>query len=152
MKSFESFMAQQLNEYLLYRQNLGYSIRVSRAHLLIFDQQPIKPTLVQARLRRYGAAVGVAVSPHRLRHTLATRLVNAGMDIISIQRLLGHEKLDTTMIYAHVHDTTMEQDFRQAMARLAHGQGRLPMPAQLESGTLAEELFFHAPTSVSIQS
>jgi integrase/recombinase XerD len=38
MKNFESFMAHQLNEYLLYRQSLGYSIRVSRAHLLIFDQ------------------------------------------------------------------------------------------------------------------
>lgn len=38
MKNFESFMAHQLNEYLLYRQNLGYSIRVSRAHLRIFDQ------------------------------------------------------------------------------------------------------------------
>jgi len=38
MKNFESFMAHQLNEYLLYRQNLGYSIRISRAHLLIFDQ------------------------------------------------------------------------------------------------------------------
>ena len=119
-------------------------------HLLIFDQQPIKPALVRARLRRYGAAVGVRVSPHRLRHTLATRLVNAGMDIISIQRLLGHEKLDTTMIYAHVHDMTMEQDFRQAMARLAHGQGQLPISAQLESRSLAEELFSHAPTSVSV--
>jgi integrase/recombinase XerD len=119
-------------------------------HLLIFGQQPIKPRLVQTSLNRYGAAVGVAVSPHRLRHTLATRLVNAGMDIISIQRLLGHEKLDTTMIYAHVYDTTMEQDFRQAMARLAVGQGQLPMPAQLASASLAEELFSHAPTSVSV--
>lgn len=38
MKNFESFMAHQLNEYLLFRQNMGYSIRVSRAHMLIFDQ------------------------------------------------------------------------------------------------------------------
>ncbi|MBW1799055.1 MAG: hypothetical protein JRJ21_11865 [Deltaproteobacteria bacterium] len=38
MKNFESFLAPQLQEYLLYRQNLGYSIRVSRAYLLIFDQ------------------------------------------------------------------------------------------------------------------
>ena len=38
MKNFESFLAPQLNEYLLYRQNLGYSIKVSRSYLLIFDQ------------------------------------------------------------------------------------------------------------------
>lgn len=38
MKNFSSFLAPQLNEYLLHRQTLGYSIKVSRAHLLIFDQ------------------------------------------------------------------------------------------------------------------
>jgi len=38
MKNFESFLAPQLNEYLAYRQNLGYSIKVSRSHLLIFDR------------------------------------------------------------------------------------------------------------------
>jgi integrase/recombinase XerC len=120
-------------------------------HLLIFAQGQIKPTLVQARLRRYGAAVGVAVSPHRLRHTLATRLVNAGMDIISIQRLLGHEKLDTTMIYAHVHDTTMERDFYQAMARLATDREQLPIPVHLKPVSLADELFSHALPSASAQ-
>ncbi len=38
MKNFESFFAPLLNEYLIYRQNLGYSIKVSRSHLLIFDR------------------------------------------------------------------------------------------------------------------
>lgn len=119
-------------------------------HLLVFDREPIKPTLVRDRLRRYGAAVEVPVSPHRLRHTLATRLVNAGMDIVSIQRLLGHEKLDTTMIYARVHDTTMERDFHQAMTRLATDQRQLPIPAQLESGSLAEQLFSHDHAPVPV--
>ena len=62
--------------------------------------------------------MGVKVSPHRLRHTLATRLVNAGMEITSIQKLLGHEKLTTTMIYAQVHNATVEQHFHRAMACL----------------------------------
>ena len=77
-------------------------------HLLIFRQKQMRPELVQTRLRRYGAAVGVKVSPHRLRHTLATRLVNGGMEITSLQRLLGHEKLDTTMIYAHVSNSRFD--------------------------------------------
>jgi len=119
-------------------------------HLLIFRQQDIKPELVQGRLRRYGEAVGVAVSPHRLRHTLATRLVNVGMDIVSIQRLLGHEKLNTTMIYAHVHDTTVERDFRQAMARLEAGRERRPATTQTETMPLVEELFSHTHESVSV--
>ena len=123
-------------------------------HLLIFRQQAIKPGLVQARLRRYGKAVDVKVSPHRLRHTLATRLVNTGMDIVSIQRLLGHEKLETTLIYAHVHDTTVEQDFRQAMASLEADRERRPIAAHRESMLLVEEFFSHThePVFIATQS
>lgn len=87
-------------------------------HLLLFRQQKVNVTLVQTRLRRHGRAADVEVSPHRLRHTLATRLLNSGMDIVSIQRLLGHESLTTTQIYARVYDSTVEQDFREAMTRL----------------------------------
>jgi site-specific recombinase XerD len=122
-------------------------------HLLIFRQRPVKPTLVQARLRRYGATVNVEVSPHRLRHTLATRLVNSGMDIVSIQRLLGHEELTTTMIYARVHDTTMERDFRQAMERLERCREQGPVEAQAEPVLSAEKHFSHVhePVSVAVQ-
>jgi site-specific recombinase XerD len=119
-------------------------------HLFIFRQRAIRPGLVQARLRRYGKAVDVQVSPHRLRHTLATRLLNVGMDIVSIQRLLGHEKLETTMIYAHVHDTTVERDFRQAMASLEVGRERQPIAAQAEPILLAEEFFSHTRKPVSL--
>ena len=61
-----------------------------------------------------GAALGIDhLHPHRLRHTCATRLLNAGMDIVQIQKLLGHEDLNTTMIYARIHDTTVEADYRR---------------------------------------
>ncbi len=119
-------------------------------HLLIFRQRVIKPSLVQNRLRRYGKAVDVKVSPHRLRHTLATRLLNAGMDIVSIQRLLGHEKLETTMIYAHVHDATVERDFRQAMASIEASREQGPIVAQTESILLTEKFFSHTRKPVSI--
>jgi site-specific recombinase XerD len=115
-------------------------------HLLVFRQQKVKPSLVQGRLRRYGEAVEVEVSPHRLRHTLATRLVNTGMEITSIQHLLGHEKLTTTMIYAHVHDVTVERDFRQAIARL---EGKVEQ--QLATMSLAEEFLSHTHEPVSTQ-
>jgi integrase/recombinase XerD len=119
-------------------------------HLLTFRQRTIKPGLVQARLRRYGETTGVQVSPHRLRHTLATRLVNVGMDIVSIQRLLGHEKLETTIIYTHVHDTTVERDFRQAMARLEAGREQ-HAAAQTEPILWAiEELFSHTHEPVLV--
>lgn len=102
-------------------------------HLLIYRGQAAKYDLIRGRLRRYGKQVEVEVSPHRLRHTLATRLLNAGMPITSIQRLLGHEKLETTMIYARVHNETVRRDYESAHARLA------PPPP------LADQLF-NAPT------
>ena len=123
-------------------------------HLLIFRQQKVKPGLVQGRLRRYGKAVDVKVSPHRLRHTLATRLVNTGMEITSIQRLLGHDKLDTTMIYAQVHDATVEGDFRQAMARLEGEVEQKPATESLDPESvkgLAEEFFSHICEPVPTQ-
>ncbi len=119
-------------------------------HLLIFRQQKIKPGLVQGRLGRYGETVRVKVWPHRLRHTLATRLVNVGMDVVSIQRLLGHEKLETTMIYTHVHDTTVERDFRQAMARLEGNSEQQPTETLTEPMSLAVEFFSHIRVPVSV--
>lgn len=112
-------------------------------HLMIFGQTAVKPRLIEDRLARYGSAVGLRVWPHRLRHTLATRLVNAGMSIVSLQRLLGHDKLETTMIYARVHDATVVQDFRLAMARLEVAQKARFASVSAESMSLAERLFSH---------
>lgn len=102
-------------------------------HLLIYQEQAITEALVRGRLQRYGQQAQVAVSPHRLRHTLATRLLNEGMPITSLQRLLGHEKLDTTMVYARVHDETVRRDYERAQARLA------------PEAALTDQ-FFNAPT------
>lgn len=76
------------------------------------------PRAIQWRLRKYGEKAGVEVSPHKLRHTLATRLLNQGMPIHSLQKLLGHEHLNTTQIYARLYDQTLYRQFREASARL----------------------------------
>jgi integrase/recombinase XerC len=78
-------------------------------------------------LRSHLAAIGRHLQiepfyPHRLRHTCATRLLNAGMDIVHIQKLLGHEQLSTTMIYARVQNPTVERDYRQAMDQIERRQ------------------------------
>ena len=83
------------------------------------DGRPLTASWLYRCIVALGLAAGhLKVSPHRLRHTLATRLLNTGMDITRIQKLLGHDHLNTTMLYARVLDKTLQADYQQAMAKI----------------------------------
>ena len=87
-------------------------------HVFLYRNQPLCKDLVPARIRAAGQRAGVKVYPHRLRHTAATQLLNAGCRVTSIQRFLGHKELSTTMIYARVHDQTVADDYYAAMQKV----------------------------------
>jgi site-specific recombinase XerD len=76
---------------------------------------PLKKNFLAQRLRTIGRCVDVHVSPHRLRHTFATQLLNVGCRVTSIQKLLGHTNLNTTMTYARAFDQTVMSDYFQAV-------------------------------------
>ncbi len=88
-------------------------------HLLIQRGVQVGRFLIAYRLNQFGQKANiVGLSPHRLRHTLATLLINQGMPIISLQKFLGHQDINKTLIYARVYDETVRQQFAAAMAHI----------------------------------
>jgi hypothetical protein len=84
-------------------------------HLFLYGNAPVCKDLIRSRLKVAGERVGVKVYPHRLRHTTATQLLNAGCRVTTIQKLLDHQPLNSTMVYARVHDRTVAEDYYAAM-------------------------------------
>lgn len=83
--------------------------------VFVRNGMPLKKSFIAQRLKAIGRQVDVNVSPHRLRHTFATQLLNVGCRVTSIQKLLGHTNLNTTMTYARAFDQTVMLDYFQAM-------------------------------------
>jgi site-specific recombinase XerD len=89
-------------------------------HVFLYRNQPLSRRYCQVRLRTYAKQTGFRITPHQLRHSHATLLLNAGAPLVTVQSLLGHEKIDTTLGYARLYDGNIAADYYRAMGQVEH--------------------------------
>ena len=76
---------------------------------------PLSVRGIQKRMEYYARKTGLEISCHPLRHTMATQLLNADADLVTIQDLLGHTRIKTTQRYAKISNVKVQRDYYKAM-------------------------------------
>ena len=77
--------------------------------------KPISVCGIQKRIEYYTHKAGLEASCHHLRHTMATQLLNADADLVTIQDLLGHSRITTTQCYCRVSNLKVQRDYYKAI-------------------------------------
>ena len=104
-----SAVANALNDYLQVRKNIAAIDR--NALFLSNRRERISRETIHAMVKKYLKKAGLDAdkySAHKLRHTAATLMLQNGVDVRTLQELLGHENLNTTQIYTHIDNTSLK--------------------------------------------
>jgi site-specific recombinase XerD len=113
---------------------------IRRHKRLVADHRgPLDRYVIGRIVARVGRAAGVpGVHPHRLRHTLATQAINRGMRLEAIAALLGHRKMEMTLIYARIANRVVADEYAAVSAQIDALYGQPPeLPADYETTGMA---------------
>jgi len=83
-----------------------------------YGGKPISVRGIQKRIEYYTSKSDIHVSCHQLRHTMATQLLNADADLVTIQDLLGHNRIKTTQRYCRLSNNKAQRDYYKAMEKI----------------------------------
>ena len=112
-----------------------------RSKYLLFERgRRITASRVDHAVAKVAASAGLdGVTPHRLRHTLATQAINRGMSLEAIAALLGHRSMRMTMVYARIADRTVADEYFAVTDKVEalYGQTR-ELPADAEGAEMAK--------------
>ncbi len=88
--------------------NIALFVSLNKSHSRLTESG------VELRLRETGKKLGVEkVHPHKFRRTMATRVIEKGMPIEQVQKILGHEQIDTTLRYAMVNQNNLKLSYQK---------------------------------------
>lgn len=108
-----------LERYLRIRKNTVKHFQDSQIVFVTATGKPLYPEAVRKMVKQYLGRVSEQehLSPHVLRHTFATHLLDRGADLMSVKELLGHSSLSTTQIYTHVSMERLKKIYKNAHPR-----------------------------------
>ena len=113
-----------LQQYIAVKAGYG---RAAYPNLFLKAGKPLTRQIAWAIIKKHAATAGISnVSPHTLRHSFATHLLQHGADSRSVQALLGHSDISTTQIYTHITDRHLRKayDTHHPRARAVNGRSR----------------------------